>query len=456
MPSRRPHPLAASSSSTSFKIANKHKRSSHNISVRRQISKAKLQTRFDRRKSELKNPALKRERLLQNVPQTLDSKRVAVDVPYVPSEEMMERARRRMEEEANKADDGEKDDDEEEDSDEEMEDVKEPKKQKKGGDVSINIDGGESSSASASEDEDEDKEEKEDREDDEAEEDDDLGSLYDSDSDSDSESRPKKSSKPAPPPTASSTLPEETLTTLLSLIPHPTTPPKLLLTSTRRARRHDLYTSLSLIFPNTTYVPRGNKFTIPQIATFATNRKYSHLLVALEDSKSLHGLIIIQLPAGPTFHFSLTNFADGKAIQGRGVNTNHIPELILNNFTTTIGRLTASLFQSLYPPQPQFLGRQVVTLHNQRDYIFFRFHRYVFREIAEKHKGISRGDRTTGADAVGVGGKRAGEDLGIKVGLQELGPQFTLKLRRVERGVCEGIEWEWKGKMEKDRKMFHL
>ncbi|KAK6496029.1 hypothetical protein TWF481_002056 [Arthrobotrys musiformis] len=441
MPAKRPRPLSTSGSgSSSFKIANKHKRNSHNISVRRTISKAKLESRFERRKAESKNPALKRERLLQNVPQTLDSKRVAVDVPYVPSEEMMERARRRVEEEANRVNGD--DEEEEEDSDEEMEDAKSSKKD----DVSINVEGAESSDSES--------DSQEPDNEDEGEEEDDLGSLYDSDSDSDTAKKSKPSKEPSKPPT--STLPEETLTTLLSLIPHPQTPPKLLLTSTRRGRRHDLYQTLSLIFPNTTYVPRGTKFTIPQIASFATNRSYTHLLVALEDSKTLHGLIIILLPAGPTFHFSLTNFADGKAIQGRGVNTSHIPELILNNFTTTIGRLTASLFQSLYPPQPQFLGRQVVTLHNQRDYIFFRFHRYVFREIAEKNKGISRGDRTTGADAVGVGGKRAGEDLGIKVGLQELGPQFTLKLRRVERGVCEGIEWEWKGKMEKDRKMFHL
>ncbi|KAK6522427.1 hypothetical protein TWF281_002988 [Arthrobotrys megalospora] len=442
MPARRFPKLSTSSTgttSTSFKIKNKHKRSTHNVALRSTISKAKRQARFDRRKAEAKDPSLKRERLRQNVPQTLDSKRVAVDVPYIPSAEMMERAKRKRDEmEGVEASTEVPEDDEEEDSDEEMEGIKSSKKGKDD-DVSINVEGAESS----------------DEEDDG--EDDDLGSLYDSESDEETSKKPSKPPTKAPTkPIVSSTLPEETLTTLLSLIPHPTTPPKLLLTTTRMARRHDLYQTLATLFPNTTYVPRGSRFTIPQIASFATNRQYTHLLVGLEDSKHLHGLIILLLPAGPTFHFSLTNFADGKAIQGRGVNTNHIPELILNNFTTTIGRLTAGLFQSLYPPQPQFLGRQVVTLHNQRDYIFFRFHRYVFREIAEKNKGISRGDRTTGADAVGVGGQRAGEDLGIKVGLQELGPQFTLKLRRVERGVCEGVEWEWKGKMEKDRKMFHL
>ncbi|KAK6353670.1 hypothetical protein TWF696_005632 [Orbilia brochopaga] len=447
MPSRRPPKSTSSSSSTTavpFSIKDKIRRSTHNVALRTTIAKTKRQARFERRKAEAKDPSLRRERLRRNVPQTLDSKRVAVDKPWVPSVELIERAKRKRDEmEGVDATADAQQDDSDESSDEEMAEGGGADDTEK--DISINV---------------QDDDEDENGDEGDEEERDDLGSLYDSDSDSETEHPPSSKTKPsskAPtkPPSTVPDLPEETLATLLSLIPHPSTPPKPLLTTTRMARRHDLYQTLSSILPNTTYVPRGSRFTIPKIASFATNRNHTHLIVALEDSKKLHGLIVILLPAGPTFHFSLTNYADGKAIQGRGVNTNHIPELILNNFTTPIGRLTASVFQSLYPPQPQFVGRQVVTLHNQRDYIFFRMHRYVFRSVDTEGKG-SRGDRTTGAEQVGVGGRRAGEDLGVRVGLQELGPQFTLKLRRVERGVCEGVEWEWKGRMEKDRKMFHL
>lgn len=52
-----------------------------------------------------------------------------------------------------------------------------------------------------------------------------------------------------------------------------------------------------------------------------------------------------------------------------------VAELILNNFTTLLGNSVGRLFGSLFPPQPQFRGRQVVTLHNQRDFLFFRRHR---------------------------------------------------------------------------------
>lgn len=38
---------------------------------------------------------------------------------------------------------------------------------------------------------------------------------------------------------------------------------------------------------------------------------------------------------------------------------------------TQVGRMFAALF----PQSPEFVGRQVVTFHNQRDFIFFRQHR---------------------------------------------------------------------------------
>ena len=46
----------------------------------------------------------------------------------------------------------------------------------------------------------------------------------------------------------------------------------------------------------------------------------------------------------------------------------------------------------------------------------------------------------------------------IRAGLQEIGPRFTLKLRRIDRGIqrASGQEWEWKGGMEKMRTRFQL
>lgn len=78
----------------------------------------------------------------------------------------------------------------------------------------------------------------------------------------------------------------------------------------------------------------------------------------------------------------------------------------------------------------------------------------MFRDKRGGEKPVGYGLEDGGVD--GGNGSKGMEGLDVKVGLQELGPQFTLKLRRVERGVKEGVEWVWKGGMDKDRKKFQL
>ncbi|KAG7282880.1 hypothetical protein CRUP_020718 [Coryphaenoides rupestris] len=110
--------------------------------------------------------------------------------------------------------------------------------------------------------------------------------------------------------------------------------------------------------------------------------------------------------------------------------TEHTPEVILNNFTTRLGHSIGRLFAALFPHDPQFVGRQVATFHNQRDFVFFRFHRYIFKN--EK-----------------------------RVGIQELGPRFTLKLRSLQKGTFDSKfgEYEWvlkRHEMDACRRKFFL
>ena len=74
------------------------------------------------------------------------------------------------------------------------------------------------------------------------------------------------------------------------------------------------------------------------------------------------------------------------AVQGHGRATEHKPELILNNFGTRLGRRVGRMFASLFCQDPTFKGRRAITFHNQRDFIFFRHHRYVFEEKQARHK----------------------------------------------------------------------
>lgn len=233
--------------------------------------------------------------------------------------------------------------------------------------------------------------------------------------------------------------------------------PKILITTSLNSTLHEEAELLCTLFPNSNYIRRsshryGHKYSLREICKFSSNKDYTAVILLKEDLKKPTGLSIVHLPAGPTFHFSITNWIEGKKLPGHGNPTNHYPELLLNNFKTPLGLLTAKIFQTMFPPKPEFVGRQVVTLHNQRDYIFVRRHRYVFRDKRQTEKSI-----------IGADGKEMKGVEDIRAGLQELGPRFTLKLRRVDKGVgragSEGedaTQWEWKSRMEKDRKRFNL
>ncbi|CDZ98527.1 Ribosome biogenesis protein RPF1, contains IMP4 domain [Phaffia rhodozyma] len=212
-------------------------------------------------------------------------------------------------------------------------------------------------------------------------------------------------------PSASSFPPEEDLEGGIGAIPSSRGPgrdPRVLLTTSPKATR-ETYTfaeELRGIFPGGEFFKRpvGKGFELGRISRWASQRDYDAVIVINEDRKKLNAITIINLPNGPTAYFKLTSVELSKQISGHARPTPHSPELILNNFSTRLGLSIGKLFGSLFPPLPQFEGRQVVTLHNQRDFLFFRRHRYMFKSLE-------------------------------KTALQEIGPRFTLKLRWLRKGL---------------------
>ncbi|KAK0202766.1 anticodon-binding protein [Desarmillaria ectypa] len=188
----------------------------------------------------------------------------------------------------------------------------------------------------------------------------------------------------------------------------PTVPPKILITTSPKASKatYDFCDEISGVFPGAEFIRRkkGKGFELGRIAGWAAGRGYKHMCVVNEDMKKPNAITLIHLPSGPTAYFKLTSIELTKQIYGHARATAHFPELVLNNFVTRLGHTVGRLFQTLFPPMPEFEGRQVVTLHNQRDFLFFRRHRYAFRSTE-------------------------------KVALQEIGPRFTLKLRSLRKGI---------------------
>ncbi|CAN8096358.1 unnamed protein product [Discula destructiva] len=404
---------------------NKLRRQGLNIENKKTSGKEKREERMRRRKAETKDPELKRERLARNQTRTLDQKRVwddgdedslytSVDVAAVK--------RRKLEEEEQAAiagamDDGAQDDDDGDDDDDSM-----------------------------------------------------LGSDEDEDEDEDAvnaridKMRAKRSQRqPSLAPSTTSTNFDMTPAVLSIKFPslfndEPPRVPKVLITTSINSTLHKEAGILMSLFPNSEYIRRsahryGHKYSVREICKFATNRDYTTVLVLNEDQKKPNRLTVVHLPSGPTLTYSVNNWVEGSKLPGHGnAQDEFYPELLLNNFKSSLGLLSAKSFQTLFPPQPDIEARQVVTLHNQRDYIFLRRHRYVFREKRATEKSVQSAE---GTELKGV--------EGIRAGLQELGPRCTLKLRRVDKGIgragSEGedpLSWEWQAGMEKVRTRFNL
>lgn len=181
-------------------------------------------------------------------------------------------------------------------------------------------------------------------------------------------------------------------------------------------------------FPKSEFRDRKD-FSVKEICREAQPLGYTHLVVIGQEKRKKKPDAMTIVLIGPTEESSCTAYfrlgnikCDGKVIAGKGKSTPHFPELLLNHFgKTELGKAIGHLFVSLFPSRPQFTGRQVVTFHNQRDFIFVRRHRYVFEELPQgilEHYGDKDG-------------------LGRRTRLQELGPSFTMRLEGFQLGIYD-------------------
>ncbi|CAM9243237.1 unnamed protein product [Pylaiella littoralis] len=215
--------------------------------------------------------------------------------------------------------------------------------------------------------------------------------------------------------------------------------PKIMITTRPRPSGNLFHFVQDLLrmVPNAFFYPRKS-YTVKQICQWANNKKFTHLFVISERLKKCNGLIASVLPHGPTAFFKVSNVVPSAEVFNHGKVTAHQPEIILNNFNTRLGHRVGRFLGSFFPHEPEFNGRQVVTFHNQRDYIFVRYHRYIFAE-----------------------GKGDGKEKKTRARLQELGPRFTLKMRWLQEGTFDTQfgEYEWihkRKEMDSTRRTFHL
>jgi len=183
--------------------------------------------------------------------------------------------------------------------------------------------------------------------------------------------------------------------------------PKILITTSDNphTRTIQFCRELKQSIPNAEFRWR-NRARVKKVIDQAIPRGYSDIIVVNEDRRNPNGILLIHLPDGPTTYFKLTSLKLRKEIAKKAPYSEHRPEVILNNFNTRLGHSVGRMLASLFHYDPEFKGRRVVTFHNQRDFIFFRHHRYEFED-------------------------------GKRVNIQEIGPRFTLKLKSLQKGTFD-------------------
>ena len=227
-------------------------------------------------------------------------------------------------------------------------------------------------------------------------------------------------------------------------------PPNVLITTSYTCSKvmYKFIADILEVFPAATYYKRKG-YALKKIIEYAKKREFTDLVVFNEDRKQVNGMIVVHLPDGPTAFFRLSSLVLSTDIKGHGRATAHKPELVLNNFDTMLGHRIGRMFASLFCQDPTFKGRRVVTFHNQRDFIFFRHHRYIFEEKDQK-KVEKQPD----------GKMKKVVTPAVRARLQECGPRFTLKLEMLQKGTLDtkGGEFEWirKSGMDTSRRKFNL
>ena len=186
---------------------------------------------------------------------------------------------------------------------------------------------------------------------------------------------------------------------------------------------------LKNFIPNSYFYYR-KKFDLGTVMKTSIEKGFTDIIVVKERLRKPYKLLLIHLPNGPTMEFKLFNIIYQDEIKGHGTSAGHNPELMFRNFKTTLGYRVQRALNALFPREEELKGRELISFQNQRDYIFFRYYRYIFTEDFKN------------------------------ANLQELGPRFAMRLLYVQKGLFDpekgDYEWLYQDKMGVRRRKFYL
>ena len=125
------------------------------------------------------------------------------------------------------------------------------------------------------------------------------------------------------------------------------------------------------IFPSAIKINRGNKF-LKSLISFCILENVTDLLLVYEHRGVPSSLIITHLPSGPTLFFKLFNITINKFEKKENIPRN-FPILILQNFTSPLGKRLSSIFKSLFR-EPSSSSKNIVIIKAKEKFISWNYY----------------------------------------------------------------------------------
>eukprot|EP00727_Mastigamoeba_balamuthi_P001154 m51a1_g11035 putative ribosome production factor 1 (320) ;mRNA; f:428291-429513 len=218
--------------------------------------------------------------------------------------------------------------------------------------------------------------------------------------------------------------------------------PKILITTSQHAGKKTFRFArcLAMLFGRgAAKCYRRRTYTLSEISKYAKHKHFTDVIVVCENKELVSDIILSHLPNGPTAYFKVWNvvflFKTLKILRSLRAPA----ELIMNNFGTRLGMTIGRMIAALFPQKPDFRAHRVATFHVQRDFIFFRHHRYAFEKPEDEFEQ---------------------SQCPVATRLQEIGPRFTLKLTALKNDTLENTHSEYiflpKKQMITSRRRFFL
>ena len=204
-------------------------------------------------------------------------------------------------------------------------------------------------------------------------------------------------------------------------------------------------------------------FALKKISAFACKKGFTTMIVIQEKDENPDSMFVLSMPEGPTAYYKISGLRLGSEMKHSvPCNAEHKPEVLITNFKTRLGLRVSRQLESIFPPVGDDCGRRTVVFHNQRDFIFFRHYRYVFRNVSEIGNEENEVEEK---DIFDPDFKEDDEpDSGPKLPscqLKEIGPRMTLRLRSLQlTGLFEKTtaeyEYMWRPDSNVDRAICEL